>query len=267
MPSTWQLVSWAGKATSGTCHAETLGRVRNPFETEPVPPFKVKGKTEPVVAVAVGAPRNDAATESSDSLPFVGRDIELDALLGRASAVAAAPGALSRSLGAGIGKSASCRRQSTDGSRHAEVACEQYGSATPYLAFATSSPVARGASDAANDIVVAELRRVVAAFLPDLEPFLPLLADVVDVSVPATREVDELEPRFRRARSSTCRAAHGLFISGPSALVLEDAQAMDEASASLLRRVIFETDALPLLVVLTRGPETPLDLPKVPTVS
>jgi len=44
--------------------------------------------------------------------------------------------------------------------------------------------------------------------------------------------------------------------------VLEDAQAMDEASASLLRRVIFETDALPLLVVLTRGPETPLDLPE-----
>ncbi len=246
--------------------AETLGRVRNPFETEPVPPFKVKGKTEPVVAVAVGAPRNDAATESSDSLPFVGRDVELDALLGRASAVAGGTGSVVEIIGApGIGKSRlvseAIDRWSLDTLR---VACEQYGSATPYLAFRhVFRRLLGGASDAANDIVVAELRRVVAAFLPDLEPFLPLLADVVDVSVPATREVDELEPRFRRTRlEHGAVRLMGLFISGPSALVLEDAQAMDEASASLLRRVIFETDALPLLVVLTRGPETPLDLPE-----
>jgi len=55
--------------------------------------------------VPLGA-RNDAATESSDSLPFVGRDIELDALLGRASAVAGGTGSVVEIIGApGIGKS------------------------------------------------------------------------------------------------------------------------------------------------------------------
>ena len=245
---------------------EALSRLRNPFETEAVPPFKVKGKTEPVLASAVGAPRSDVATESTDSLPFVGRDVELHGLLGRASAVAGGTGSVVEIVGVpGIGKSRlvseAINRWSLDTLR---VACEQYGSATPYLAFRhVFRRLLGGASDAANDIVVAELRRVVHAFLPDLEPFLPLLADIVDVPLASTREVDELEPRFRRARlEHSAVKLMGLFISGPSALVLEDAHAMDEASASLLRRVVLETGSLPLLVVLTRGPETPLDLPE-----
>ena len=245
---------------------DALSRVRNPFETEVVQPFNVKGKTEPVVAAAVGAPRSDVTKESTDSLPFVGRHIELHELLGRASAVTGGSGSVVEIIGApGIGKSRlvseAIDRWSLDTLR---VACEQYGSATPYLAFRhVFRRLLGGASDAANDIVVDELRRVVHAFLPDLEPFLPLLADVVDVPLPSTREVDELEPRFRRTRlEHSAVRLMGLFISGPSALVLEDAHAMDEASASLLRRVVRETDSLPLLVVLTRGPETPLDLPE-----
>ena len=38
-----------------------LVRARNPFETEAVPPFKVKGKSEAVVAFAVGAPRQSVS--------------------------------------------------------------------------------------------------------------------------------------------------------------------------------------------------------------
>ena len=192
--------------------------------------------------------------------------MELHELLGRASAIAGGTGSVVEIVGApGIGKSRlvseAIDRWSLDTLR---VACEQYGSATPYLAFRhVFRRLLGGASDAANDIVVAELRRVVHAFLPDLEPFLPLLADIVDVPLPSTREVNELEPRFRRTRlEQSAVKLMGLFISGPSALVLEDAHAIDEASASLLRRVVGETDSLPLLVVLTRGPETPLDLPE-----
>ena len=144
------------------------------------------------------------------------------------------------------------------------VACEEYGSATPYLAFRhVFRRLLGGTADAPSDVVASELRRVVAAFLPDFEPFLPLLADVVDVAVPSTRQVDDLEPRFRRARLE-----HGAvrllraFISGPSALVFEDAHAMDEASASLLKRVVLEAESLPLLLILTRAPDTRLDLPE-----
>ena len=98
---------------------------------------------------------------------------------------------------------------------------------------------------------------------PDLEPFLPLLADVVDVTVPSTREVDELEPRFRRARLEHCavQLLRG-YISGPSALVFEDAHAMDEASASLLNKLAQQVTELPLLLVLTRGSEGRAALPE-----
>ena len=48
------------------------------------------------------------------------------------------------------------------------------------------------------------------------------------------------------------------FVKVPSALVFEDAHAMDEASVSLLARLVGDVSSLPLLVVLTRGPETPV---------
>ncbi len=142
------------------------------------------------------------------------------------------------------------------------VACEEYGSATPYLAFRhILRRLLGGAADAPNDLVAGELRRVMAAGTPELEPFLPLLADVVDVPVPSTPEVDELEPRFRRGRlEETAVGLLRVFVRQPSALVFEDAHAMDEASASLLRRIVLEAEALPLLVVLTRGSGTARDL-------
>ena len=138
------------------------------------------------------------------------------------------------------------------------------GSSTPYLAFRhIFRRLLGGAADAANDDVAGELRTVVAAHLPDLEPFLPLLADIVGVSMPSTPEVDDLEPRFRRVRLEYCAVRLlGVFVKGSSALVLEDAHAMDEASASLLGRLVGELGTLPLLVVLTRGPGTAVGLPE-----
>lgn len=240
-----------------------LRRARNPFETEAVPPFQVKGKAEPVIAKVVGAPRHDVALNASEDLPFVGRDVELGELLRLGGTAAGGAGSVVEIVGAaGVGKS---RLVSEAIDRWdlvtLRVACDEYGSATPYLAFRRIfRRLLGGAADAPNDVVAGELRRVTAT-LPDLEPFLPLLADIVDVSVPSTREVDELEPRFRRTRLEHCAAELlRVFVTGPSALVFEDAHAMDEASVSLLGRVVLEADALPLLVVLTRGPETPMDL-------
>jgi len=236
-----------------------LVRARNPFETEPVPPFKVKGKLEPVIASIVRSPRHAVSDESGDSLPFVGREAELSELLRQADSAAAGSGGVVEIVGAaGLGKS---RLVSEAIDRWVlgtiRVACEEYGSSTPYLPFRRVLRRLLGlGDDAPDDTVAAELRVAVSELASELEPYLPLLADVVGVQMASTREVDELEPRFRRGRLEHCvvqllRA----YASTPSALVFEDAHAMDEASASLLGRIALVTGELPLLIVLTRGLE------------
>jgi len=243
-----------------------LVRARNPFVTEPVAPFKVKGKSELVVAFAVGAPRQSLPDEVGGGLPFVGRESELEALLDRAREASNGSGGVVEIVGApGIGKSRLVSEAIERWSLNAlRVACEDYGSATPYLPFRRVYRRLLGlVDDTPNDLAASELQRAVGELTPELEPFLPLLADVVDVHVPSTREVDELEPRFRRTRLEDC--AVGLlraFVSGPSALVFEDAHAMDEASASLLAKIALDAAELPLLVVLTRRPESRLSLPE-----
>jgi class 3 adenylate cyclase/tetratricopeptide (TPR) repeat protein len=243
-----------------------LVQARNPFYTEAVPPFTVKGKLEPVIASVVGAPRQALSDEVGDSLPFVGREAELEELLQRADAAGMGSGSVIEIVGApGIGKS---RLVSEALGRWAlgtlRVACEQYGSATPYLPFRRVLRRLLGLADEASDATVASvLRTAVTEFTPELEPLLPLLADVVGVQVPSTREVDELEPRFRRGRLEHCVAQLlRSYLAAPSALVFEDAHAMDEASRSLLGRVSLDAGDLPLLVVLTRGPEGASVLPE-----
>jgi predicted ATPase/class 3 adenylate cyclase len=242
-----------------------LVRARNPFETEALAPFKVKGKSQAIVAFAVGAPRQ-LVPEEAGGLAFVGREPELEALLGRAREASEGSGGVVEVIGApGIGKSRLVSEAIDRWSLTAlRVACEDYGSATPYLPFRRVYRRLLGLVDnTPNDVAASELRRVVNDLMPELEPFLPLLADVVDVHVPSTRAVDELEPRFRRTRLEDC--AVGLlraFVTGPSALVFEDAHAMDEASASLLGKIALESAELPLLVVLTRRPESRTSLPE-----
>jgi len=242
-----------------------LVRARNPFETEAVTPFKVKGKSEAVVAFSVGAPRQSVPDEES-GLPFVGRETELEAILDRAREATNGSGSVVEIVGEpGIGKSRLVSEAIDRWSLNAlRVACEEYGSATSYLPFRRVYRRLLGlVDDTPNELAASELQRAVRELTPDLVSFLPLLADIVDVHVPPTREVDELEPRFRRTRLEDC--AVGLlraFVSGPSALVFEDAHAMDEASASLLAKIALEAGEMPLLVVLTRRPESRASLPE-----
>ncbi len=231
---------------------------RNAFETEPLPSFSVKGKSHPVDAAIVGAPCH-VSEDVGEHLPFVGRDAELSQILDRAAAAADRTGGVVEIVGApGIGKS---RLVSEAADRWPlithRVACDEYGSATPYLPFRHVMRRLIGlGDDTPHDLAASELRAAVRKLALDWEPFLPLLADVVDVRVPPTRAVEELEHRFRRPRLEHF-VVHLLraYLSAPAALVIEDSHAIDEASASLLHRIVLEARDLPLLVVLTRRPE------------
>ena len=207
------------------------------------------------------------AEVAGGDLPFIGREAELGALLDRATQAANGSGGVVEITGApGIGKSRLVSEAVDRWSLNAlRVTCEEYGSTTPYLAFRRIYRRMLGLVDGTpNDLAASELHRVVAELAPELGQFIPLLADVVDVRVPSTREVDELASRVFDARASEDCAVALLrsLASGPTALIFEDAHTMDEASASLLAKIALEAVELPLLLVLTRRPETRNSLPE-----
>ena len=230
-----------------------LALARNPFETEPLPPFNVKGKSESVVAALVGGSLRASTLDGDSGQPFVGRSAELEAILERAVAAKRGSGSVVDILGpAGIGKSRLISEASDRwGLETYRVICDEYESTTPYLPFRRILRRLFGLSDDKSDeALVSELRDVVRQFVPEMEPFLPLLAAVVDVPVATTHEVEELNVRFRRRRLEQLvvdllRA----YLSVPSAFVIEDAHAIDEASAGLLSRVGAEVSTLPIILV------------------
>ena len=71
------------KADPGTVLAtpSTLDNAQTLFATEPVEPFMVKGKSQPVSAYKVGGETGTRPPRGLGSLPFVGRDDELHIIL------------------------------------------------------------------------------------------------------------------------------------------------------------------------------------------
>jgi tetratricopeptide (TPR) repeat protein len=161
---------------------------------------------------------------------------------------------------AGIGKSRiveEIRSRAAD-MRPLSAACEQYKGSTPYFVF----------RDLLRDVVDVEfdgkptsnterLRERLEPVAPELLPWIPLLAVPLDVEVAPTREVEELQPAFRRAR------LHGVvatllerLLEEPTLILLEDVHWMDEASAELLRHIAGRVlTAKPWLACATRRPD------------
>ncbi|MFZ0664713.1 MAG: AAA family ATPase, partial [Acidimicrobiales bacterium] len=257
-----------GRASVGQVVAteSVLARTRNPYETEQLAPFNVKGKTDPVNAAVVGRPRLAVSVDGGASLPFVGRTEELNEILERASAASNGSGGVIDVFGsAGIGKSRLISEVMDRWSLSTlRVVCDEYERATPYVPFRHILRQLIGIThDTPPSIAAIELQKVVHELTPEMEHFLPLIAELVDVPVPSTPQVDELDVRFRRRRLEQfvvqlLRA----YIAEPSALVVEDAHAIDEASASLLGRIAEATTDLPLLIVLTRNEATEIPIPQ-----
>ena len=86
-----------GKAAHGEilATAAVLDRCATQFETEPLPPFLVKGKSMPIHAAKVGAVRG-LRTDRRTETPFVGREPELADLRAALSRARAAPAGRSR---------------------------------------------------------------------------------------------------------------------------------------------------------------------------
>lgn len=260
-------------ATSGEMRATggVLDASATEFDLQPLPPFFVKGKKQPIEAFVVGAPvgrRERALTEA----PFVGRDEILTTLAGIYEAARAGVGGLIDINGeAGIGKSRLVRE--------AEIAvpdlpvitafCETYEAETPYFA---ARYLLRGALGLAATLTDPEdaLRAAVSAADPELLPWLPLIGAVVDINVAPTPEFEALEPRFLRDQTQRCVVDLLDRVLPPLQLfVVEDAQWIDDLSLKLVAAVAERARQRGwILAVVRRGsdelgvtPDTAITLP------
>jgi class 3 adenylate cyclase/tetratricopeptide (TPR) repeat protein len=239
---------------------DLLERSRTAFATEPVGALTLKGKAEPVEAVAVGEVSGTREPASPKrKLPLVDRQRELPILDAALVPVRLGFGSFVELIGdAGIGKSRIleelCDR--ADGLTLVATGCEQYEATTPYFPF---RKLLRGLLDVrvdgdadANSVALADRLEGID---PELVPWTPLVADVIDAPVHTTAEANDLQPAFRRARlHGVVETVLGELLEPPTLLLVEDVHWMDEASSDLLRHLGSRVATKPWLVCATRRP-------------
>ena len=240
---------------------DVVSRSHTFVRTERLEPFTVKGKSRPVHAQRVLG-LVEGRSSARAVTPFFGRDLEL--LLLRAPGMRTlqrAGSVVDISGEPGIGKSRLVAELEPLPPDLAVLvtACSNYDASASYFAFRTLMRDLLGIS-ASDDgaSVMHRLTRRLQDNSPHLVPWLPLLAPLLSVELPPTRETQDLDERFRRNRLEEV-ALELLDVALPTAtlLVFEDAHLIDEASASLLQRLLAQAHTRPWCVVITRRDSDP----------
>jgi tetratricopeptide (TPR) repeat protein/class 3 adenylate cyclase len=235
---------------------EVLDAADIEFASSPVEPFMAKGKRAAVGAAVVRAPLGSKRTTSPD-LPLVGRELEQDTLRDALAMMRKRHGGMIEVIGpAGIGKTRLLDelRVGAAGMPQLLARCELYESSSPYLPFRRILRTLLGcAQSLPPDQTAIRLRERVMDAAPELAPWLPLLAVVVDADVEPTPEVTELGEEFRAPK--LIEATTQLFerlITEPTLIAVEDVHWMDAASVDLAHGLLARVDELPWLVCFTR---------------
>jgi class 3 adenylate cyclase/tetratricopeptide (TPR) repeat protein len=244
-------------ATPGALYATSgvLALSRTVFATEMLEPFYVKGKSEPVQAYSVGAPIGVQAAEDA-SLPFTGRDEELQQLVDAfGSAMAGQGQVVVVTADRGAGKSRLLAEFVTaTGATVMSVQGESYGTASSYLAVRSPLRAALGI-DAIDPVRAGEqFLAAVKQRAPEVAHLAPLLAPVLDVEVEETDASTAIAREYRRDRGADVLIALLDAQEGSLALVVDDAHWIDDASAALLDKLFTAARARAWLGVALRRP-------------
>ena len=204
--------------------------------------------------------------------PLAGRGSEMAALLDALSVVLEGDGRLVDIVGEpGIGKSRLLEelRGSALDVRVLRATCEAYTANTPYIVWREllREVLHIGWQDT-DDAVGERLRSELVALAPDLLPWLPLLARALDADLPPTPEMALLAEDGQREKlhESVLRFLE-VELPGPSAIEIEDAHHMDDASADLLGYLTMRLEGRPWLLSVSRRPTgTGFEPPEAPAV-
>jgi class 3 adenylate cyclase/predicted ATPase len=238
-----------------------LEQAHSPFATEELEPFYVKGKSRPVHAFAVGPPRPVSGDRGDAPVKLVGRDRELKVLHRAIDGAREKSGSVVELRGGtGIGKSrlADETARAASGLERFRIGCVPYESANPYWAFRELARQIMLVPDGAPATYVERrLQECVGRSVPELAPWLPLLAAPLQLDVAETPDTASLEPQFRRQRLEEVNATFlAAMLPSPTLVIIEDAHWMDEASIGVLRQVESGIANGPWFLLLTRDDDT-----------
>ena len=234
---------------------------RTIFLSDPLEPFLVKGKNEPIHAHTVLAATDEVRRDTTGTR-LVGRTDELDVLthaIGELGEVVILSG------GAGVGKSRllDASHAAAEGLQLFQGGCSPYGAATPYSVFRPLLRVGSGIDINADPNHAGELlEKIVMQAAPGLLPWLPLLAVPFGASVASTPESDAVDAQFRLARTHDVVVDFlDTILDGPVFLVVEDAHWIDDVSGALLNHLVMAAETRSWVGVITRRPEGPWEAP------
>ena len=260
--------------------ASTHRLVADAFETEDIGEIAVKGKTDPVHAYRVLAPkavplRKRGLERAGLESPMVGRDHELETIQGLYGVVQAGRSRVAFLVGEpGIGKSrllAEFRRWVTDEARTEaargaaftwlEGRCVSYGRNLPYhllldLVRSTLEIPFAGSETEARAMLDRQLGAYLADEATDTAPFLAHLLGLPLHAEEADRALLDPETMQIRYVASVHRLLRALSTRGPVVLVCEDMHWADPASVALVSQLLPLAAQLPVLFIATLRADT-----------
>lgn len=249
-----------GKAPSGRVYATRgiLERAKTSFDRTALEPFRVKGKARPVEAWDVGpVTRAAAGGTARDRLPLIGRQRELDLLRSAIADARGGAGTLIELVGeTGSGKSRLLAeaRELREGMRVLRATCEVSTRETPYAIWRDLLRQLLGLGwDEQGETVLTRLHAEIEGTQPDLLPWLPLIAIVLDVETPSTPAVEQLASESRSAKlHEVVLRFLGRPLVVPTVVQVEHAHLMDAASVALFAALTRELESSAWLVLVTR---------------
>ena len=236
--------------------ADVLEHTRRSYAVNDAPMASLKGKSKPVPVVTLLQPLEPRRQQDTEDV-LVGRDAEMAILRGATEQLLNGSGGVVEVVGEpGIGKTRLVDEAVAE-ARDVNVLrcdCERTGAGTPYTPVRRLLHQVLGTSSATDpDIVASCLQECVALHAPELVPWVSLLGVVLDLSIPASPEVAELEEQHRAERIPELFAdLLERMDPAPTMLVIEDAHLADPASEGVLAAVARRAERQPWLVLVTR---------------
>ena len=248
----------AAHAESGSIlmAADVLEHARRSYAVNEAPMASLKGKSKPVPVVTLGQPLEPRRLQKGEDF-FVGRNAEIAILRDATEQLINGSGGLIEIVGEpGIGKTRLVDEAVAQAGNVTVLRCdcERTGAATPYTPVRRLLHHVLGTSSAMDPNVIAKcLQECVVAAAPELTPWVSLLGVVLDITIPPSPEVAELEERHRAERVPELFAdLLERMVQTPVIFVVEDSYLADAASEGVLAAVAQRAQQEPWLILVTR---------------